>query len=95
MVIDLVEIRGKDGIGKSTTTQNLTTARTSIGKRVMQIGCYPKVGINIVGEISDKLYKCPNCKHVILLTGAEFIEGIALASCADCGRDGIAMEEGF
>lgn len=61
----------------------------------MQIGCYPKAGINIAGEISAKLYKCPNCKHVVLLTGAEFIEGIAAASYADCGRDGIALEEMF
>jgi transcription elongation factor Elf1 len=83
---------GKGGICKSTTTQNLTTALASMGKRVMQIGCDPNVGIRIIGEIS-KLYKCPNCKHAILLTSAEFIEGIAVASCGDCGRDAIAIEE--
>jgi transcription elongation factor Elf1 len=83
---------GKGGIGKSTTTQNLTTALASMGKRVMRIGCDPNVGIHIMGEIS-KLYKCPNCKHAILLTSAEFFEGIAVASCGDCGRDAIAIEE--
>jgi transcription elongation factor Elf1 len=44
-------------------------------------------------RISDKHYKCPGCKHMILLTSAEFIEGIAVASCADCGRDAFAIEE--
>ena len=37
-----IAIYGKGGIGKSTTTQNLTAAFASIGKRVMQIGCDPK-----------------------------------------------------
>ena len=37
-----IAIYGKGGIGKSTTTQNLTAALASIGKRVMQIGCDPK-----------------------------------------------------
>jgi DNA-directed RNA polymerase subunit RPC12/RpoP len=46
-------------------------------------------------KISIKQNKCPHCKHEILLTRAEFIEGIAVASCADCGRDGIAIEELF
>jgi len=46
-------------------------------------------------RISDKKYKCPNCKHTILLTSAEFIEGMAVASCADCGRGTVAIEEIF
>jgi transcription elongation factor Elf1 len=46
-------------------------------------------------RISDKHYKCPNCKHAILLTGAEFIQGIAVASCNGCGRDAFAIEEMF
>jgi transcription elongation factor Elf1 len=46
-------------------------------------------------RISTKQYKCPNCKHVILLTSAEFIKGIAVASCNDCGGDGFALEEMF
>lgn len=37
-----IAIYGKGGIGKSTTTQNLTAALASMGKRVMQIGCDPK-----------------------------------------------------
>jgi len=46
-------------------------------------------------RIFDKHYKCPNCKHEILLTSAEFIEGMAVASCNDCGRGAVAIEEMF
>lgn len=37
-----IAIYGKGGIGKSTTTQNLTAALSTMGKKVMQIGCDPK-----------------------------------------------------
>ena len=37
-----VTIYGKGGIGKSTTTQNLTAALSTMGKKIMQIGCDPK-----------------------------------------------------
>ncbi len=35
-------IYGKGGIGKSTTSSNLSVAMSRIGKRVLQIGCDPK-----------------------------------------------------
>ena len=35
-------VYGKGGIGKSTTSSNLSVAFTKIGKRVLQIGCDPK-----------------------------------------------------
>lgn len=35
-------IYGKGGIGKSTTSSNLSVAFSKIGKRVLQIGCDPK-----------------------------------------------------
>src|SRR5512147_2917924 len=35
-------VYGKGGIGKSTTSSNLSVAFTRIGKRVLQIGCDPK-----------------------------------------------------
>jgi light-independent protochlorophyllide reductase subunit L len=35
-------IYGKGGIGKSTTSSNLSAAFSKIGKRVLQIGCDPK-----------------------------------------------------
>ena len=35
-------VYGKGGIGKSTTSSNLSAAFTTLGKRVLQIGCDPK-----------------------------------------------------
>ena len=35
-------VYGKGGIGKSTTSSNLSAAFSNIGKRVLQIGCDPK-----------------------------------------------------
>ncbi len=37
-----VAIYGKGGIGKSTTTQNLTGALGEMGKHIMIVGCDPK-----------------------------------------------------
>lgn len=37
-----VAIYGKGGIGKSTTTQNLTAALAEMGKEIMIVGCDPK-----------------------------------------------------
>lgn len=37
-----IAIYGKGGIGKSTTTSNLSAALSDMGLRVMQIGCDPK-----------------------------------------------------
>jgi nitrogenase iron protein NifH len=37
-----IAIYGKGGIGKSTTTQNLTAALSKMDKHIMQIGCDPK-----------------------------------------------------
>ena len=37
-----IAIYGKGGIGKSTTTQNLTAALSTMDKKIMQIGCDPK-----------------------------------------------------
>lgn len=35
-------VYGKGGIGKSTTSSNLSAAFSNLGKRVLQIGCDPK-----------------------------------------------------
>lgn len=35
-------VYGKGGIGKSTTSSNLSAAFSKLGKRVLQIGCDPK-----------------------------------------------------
>ena len=37
-----VAIYGKGGIGKSTTTQNLTAALAEMGNKIMIVGCDPK-----------------------------------------------------
>lgn len=37
-----IAIYGKGGIGKSTTTQNLTAGLVELGKKVMVVGCDPK-----------------------------------------------------
>ena len=36
-----IAIYGKGGIGKSTTTSNLSAALAGMGYRVMQVGCDP------------------------------------------------------
>ena len=38
----IFSIYGKGGIGKSTTSSNLSVAFSKLGKRVLQIGCDPK-----------------------------------------------------
>lgn len=40
--IKQIAIYGKGGIGKSTTTSNISVALTELGLKVMQIGCDPK-----------------------------------------------------
>ncbi len=46
-----IAIYGKGGIGKSTITSNLAAAFSSLGKKVIQIGCDPKADstINLLG----------------------------------------------
>jgi len=43
--------------------------------------------------MTSKEYRCPNCKHAIPVTSADFIKGIALVSCMDCGSDAFTIEE--
>ena len=48
-----IAIYGKGGIGKSTTTQNLTAGLVEHGKKVMVVGCDPKADSTrlLLGEI--------------------------------------------
>jgi transcription elongation factor Elf1 len=43
--------------------------------------------------IEGTRYKCPKCKHLIPLRNVDFIKGIAMVSCMDCGRGAFAIEE--
>ncbi|MHB0977050.1 MAG: nitrogenase iron protein [Candidatus Aquicultorales bacterium] len=51
-----VAIYGKGGIGKSTTTQNLTVALAEMDKRVMVVGCDPKADSTrlLLGGLAQK-----------------------------------------
>lgn len=51
-----IAIYGKGGIGKSTTTQNLTAGLTELGKRVMVVGCDPKADSTrlLLGGLAQK-----------------------------------------
>ena len=41
-------VYGKGGIGKSTTSSNLSVAFSKLGKRVLQIGCDPKHDLSLI-----------------------------------------------
>ncbi|WP_010240511.1 nitrogenase iron protein [Clostridium arbusti] len=51
-----VAIYGKGGIGKSTTTQNLTSGLATMGKQVMVVGCDPKADSTrlLLGGLAQK-----------------------------------------
>lgn len=51
-----VAIYGKGGIGKSTTTQNLTAGLAEMGKHVMIVGCDPKADSTklLMGGLAQK-----------------------------------------
>ncbi len=51
-----VAIYGKGGIGKSTTTQNLTAGLAEIGKKVLVVGCDPKADSTrlLLGGLAQK-----------------------------------------
>ncbi|URZ02466.1 Nitrogenase iron protein 1 [Clostridium felsineum] len=51
-----VAIYGKGGIGKSTTTQNLTAGLAEMGKKIMVVGCDPKADSTrlLLGGLAQK-----------------------------------------
>lgn len=56
MTIRQIAIYGKGGIGKSTTTQNLTAGLAERGNRVMVVGCDPKADSTrlLLGGLAQK-----------------------------------------
>ena len=51
-----IAIYGKGGIGKSTTTQNLTAGLTEFGKNILVVGCDPKADSTrlLLGGLAQK-----------------------------------------
>jgi len=81
-----IAIYGKGGIGKSTTTQNLTAALGEMGKKVMIIGCDPKADSTrlILGGLAQK---------TVLDTLREEGEDVELDSVLKPGYKGIQCVE--
>ena len=51
-----IAIYGKGGIGKSTTTQNLTAGLLELGKKIMVVGCDPKADLTrlLLGTLAQR-----------------------------------------
>lgn len=81
-----VAIYGKGGIGKSTTTQNLTSGLAEMGKQIMVVGCDPKADSTrlILGGLAQK---------TVLATLRDEGEDIELDSILIPGYGGIRCVE--
>ncbi len=83
-----VAIYGKGGIGKSTTTSNLSVALVEMGLRVMQIGCDPKADSTSMLMGGQQV---PTILDTLRVRGREIdlhdmvFEGHAGVMCAECG----------
>ncbi len=81
-----VAIYGKGGIGKSTTTQNLTAGLSELGKKIMVVGCDPKAD-------STRLLLNGLAQKTVLDTLREEGEDIELDSIMKTGLNGIRCVE--
>ncbi|MDR2179646.1 MAG: AAA family ATPase, partial [Synergistaceae bacterium] len=81
-----VAIYGKGGIGKSTTTQNLTVGLTELGKRVMVVGCDPKADATrlLLGGLAQR---------TVLDSMRETGDNVALENIMKTGYQGIRCVE--
>jgi len=82
-----IAIYGKGGIGKSTTTSNISAALAADGHRVIQIGCDPKSdstntlrGGNYIPTVLDMM----RAKAKVALEDVVF-EGFAGVYCVEAG----------
>jgi nitrogenase iron protein NifH len=81
-----VAIYGKGGIGKSTTTQNLTAALAEMGKEIMIVGCDPKAD-------STRLILNGLAQQTVLDTLREEGEDVELENIMKEGYGGIRCVE--
>jgi nitrogenase iron protein NifH len=81
-----IAIYGKGGIGKSTTTQNLTAALAEMGKEIMIVGCDPKAD-------STRLILNGLAQQTVLDTLREEGEDIELENILKLGYGGIRCVE--
>ena len=81
-----VAIYGKGGIGKSTTTQNVTAGLSELGKKIMVVGCDPKAD-------STRLLLNGLAQKTVLDTLREEGEDIELDSIMKTGLNGIKCVE--
>ncbi|WP_218144906.1 nitrogenase iron protein [Propionispira arboris] len=81
-----IAIYGKGGIGKSTTTQNLTAGLSELGKNVMVVGCDPKADSTrlLLGGLAQK---------TVLDTLREEGEDVDLERVLKSGYNGIRCVE--
>lgn len=81
-----VAIYGKGGIGKSTTTQNLTAGLAQLGKQIMVVGCDPKADSTrlLLGGLAQK---------TVLDTLRDQGQGVALDALMKTGFGGIRCVE--
>lgn len=81
-----IAIYGKGGIGKSTTTQNLTSGLSELGKNIMVVGCDPKADSTrlLLGTLAQK---------TVLDTLREEGDDIELSSILKTGFNGIKCVE--
>ena len=81
-----IAIYGKGGIGKSTTTQNLTAGLAELGKKVMVVGCDPKA-------VSTRLLLGGLAQKTVLDTLRDEGEDIELDSIMKVGYGGTKCVE--
>ena len=85
-ILRQVAIYGKGGIGKSTTTQNLTAGLAEIGKNILVVGCDPKAD-------STRLLLGGLAQRTVLDTLREEGDDIELDSIMKLGFKGIKCVE--
>ena len=84
-----IAIYGKGGIGKSTTTQNLTVALAELGKKILVVGCDPKADATrlLLGSLSQRtvLDTMRETGGAVELSGI-LREGYLGIKCVESGR---------